>query len=1244
MKSFRALFVVAGLSVALWALGVAPALASSSHVFSTAFGEAGSGDGQMELTEGGGVGGSGIAVNSSTHDLYVADTRNNRVDEFSSAGVFVRAWGWGVADRSTEALQVCTSGCHAGLSGAGAGQLDEPQSIAVDNSGGPSQGDVYVADSRGPVLKFSATGGYLSTNTGITATAPVAGPFSGNLGVAVDVSGNLWVYDLSAGAERGLFEFAQDGAFVTDADIGHGGITPIGMAVDSTDHLDTAGFFGIDRYTSSGLLLGPIISIYAGPTGVALDSSSDELFIDEERGERISRFAPSCDPTKGLCTPVETFGAAGELSGATQLAVDAGTSTVYAVNGDRRIVVFGRTPDVVTGAPATRTATTATLSGTVNPDNTPVSDCHFDYVADSEYLAGEPNPYATGGTVPCDVTPSGSDQVAVHANVAGLTPGVAYHFRLEASNVYGTSFGGDETVPGTPPSVGSTSAAGVTSATAELRAAINPEGGETTYHFEYGTTTAYGTHVPLADADIGSGVGDRQVARRIQGLLADTVYHYRVVAHNPLGTTIGPDRVFTAQPSGGTGVDTCSNAGVRALQQAAALPDCRAYEQVAPPNRDGAPILGPVDATGAWRASVDGGKIAYTSSGVFADAQTGGSVVFPYLSSRGQNGWSTHSLLPPQSPDSVLPLPGMVGYSSDLSKGILSNGGGGGLSNGQDQPVLVPGEQAHNPNLFLRDNSTDSYQLINPTSGAAGATRSPASFRRASSDLSHVVFEEEAKLTPDAPPAEGHLLLYDWSGGVVHLVSVFPNGTPMPTSLRALVTEAGFDNHAVSADGSRIYFETQKTSGRVENLYLRQSDTSTVQVDVSHGSGPGGHGEFALASSDGSLAFFRDDAEQGLTNDTVAGSGVNLYRYDANGGALVDLTPAAHAEVLGVLGASEDGAYVYYVANGVLAPGASSGDCSEASEHTLGNCNLYVSHSGVTTFIASLSGEDVNDWKNGNVIGIGSATAVVSPDGRYLAFQSLNSLTGYENVAANGVQCGGDRSLCTEVFLYAATSGKLSCASCNPNGGAPLGSSLLATPPKSRPNALHNYLPRYLSDRGRLFFNSLDALVSQDVNGQWDVYEFESEGVGSCGLTQGCVSLISSGTSPDISAFLDASLTGDDAFFTTSDRLVAQDGDQSLDLYDAKVGGGIASQNEVPGSGCGGEACKAPASGQPLEQAPGSGGLSGVGNLAPSTPVSGHGKPVKKKTKHVVKKKQKHKKKRRRARGRRANHNRGGAK
>jgi hypothetical protein len=265
---------------------------------------------------------------------------------------------------------------------------------------------------------------------------------------------------------------------------------------------------------------------------------------------------------------------------------------------------------------------------------------------------------------------------------------------------------------------------------------------------------------------------------------------------------------------------------------------------------------------------------------------------------------------------------------------------------------------------------------------------------------------------------------------------------------------------------------------------------------------------------------------------------------------------------------SEDGSWVYTFSNEVLAPGGESGACS---------CNnLYVTHAGTTKLVAVLSGADGPDW---SAVYPQERTARVSPNGRWIAFMSQRELTGYDNHdAVSGMPD-------EEVYLYDAEAdggaGRLVCASCNPTGARPdgvdgnaygtlifpeeiwrEGSWLAANIPgwiawRSGQPAL--YQPRYLSDNGRLFFNSSDALVSQDVNGTEDVYEYEPMGVGDCtssGATfgarsDGCVSLISSGTSAEESAFLDASGAGGDVFFVTEAKLSPRDYDTALDVYDA---------------------------------------------------------------------------------------------
>ena len=102
--------------------------------------------------------------------------------------------------------------------------------------------------------------------------------------------------------------------------------------------------------------------------------------------------------------------------------------------------------------------------------------------------------------------------------------------------------------------------------------------------------------------------------------------------------------------------------------------------------------------------------------------------------------------------------------------------------------------------------------------------------------------------------------------------------------------------------------------------------------------------------------------------------------------------------------------------------------------------------------------------------------------------------------------------------------------------GQYLAGSLPGWIPLGLDGALHQ--PRYLSNSGRLFFDSPDQLVPGASNGKEDVYEYEPNNTGSCTLENGCVGLISSGSSQQESAFLEASENGENAFFTTAQPLV----------------------------------------------------------------------------------------------------------
>jgi hypothetical protein len=159
-----------------------------------------------------------------------------------------------------------------------------------------------------------------------------------------------------------------------------------------------------------------------------------------------------------------------------------------------------------------------------------------------------------------------------------------------------------------------------------------------------------------------------------------------------------------------------------------------------------------------------------------------------------------------------------------------------------------------------------------------------------------------------------------------------------------------------------------------------------------------------------------------------------------------------------------------------------------------------------------------------------------------------------------------DNAGTTEAYLYDGETGDLRCASCNPSGQPPTGAASIGGRVEFGYPFLTNRYPRAVLDDGRVFFNSPDALVPQDTNGKTDVYEYGN----------GRVNLISSGRSASGSFFADATGSGNDVFFFTRERLVGQDVDDNTDIYDARVGGGLAGQNPGPSNlpPCSGDDCR----------------------------------------------------------------------
>jgi hypothetical protein len=692
---------------------------------------------------------------------------------------------------------------------------------------------------------------------------------------------------------------------------------------------------------------------------------------------------------------------------------------------------------------------------------------------------------------------------------------------------------------------------------------------------------------------------------------------------------------LTATPAFAAG--ECPNEALRAEDGSLALPECRAYELVSP---SGLEPFGALSERLGYQAAADADRVEFYSK--YGPPPGSPSYGPYYLSSRGANGWVTENVIPPQSTASGdFCYPSII-FSPELSQSVLQDGwtwaegypehpdNAGGFHCSHDEPELVAGEPRGAQNLFLRDSESHDFTLLNET--PTGVPARNAWYQGGSADFSHVIFTDPIQLTTGAPvPLEEPINafavgedLYSWARGEVRLVTVLPDGSPA-WGLLANGDESNRSRssaewtHAISSDGERVFFysggkrqgqgsETSYVGGK---LYLRENASQepsaitggkcseldracTITIDESQpgATGEGGGGHFQWATSDGSKVFFTD--ERRLTLNSTAESGkADLYEYDLNpevgeAGTLTDLSvdQTEAADVQGLSGISDDGAYVYFVAKGALT-GAQVN--SQGVMAQPGGANLYLRHSGGMTFIATLDGlgedeqagalhGDTCDWesysppgtKRGSTPGAPSSeapncmTARVSPAGQFLAFDSLKSLTGYDNVVAGR---GGERD--HEIFLYDAATDQLRCASCAPDGTPPTaiaesGQDATIQRALARGEQWYeppSYLVRNLSTSGQVFFSTWNSLLPVDTNDHSDVYEYD----------QSQLSLLSTGVGNGDAAFRDASADGRNVFFTTSYALSGWDTDNGgPSLYDARVDGGFP-EPPAAGAPCGSE-------------------------------------------------------------------------
>jgi hypothetical protein len=213
------------------------------------------------------------------------------------------------------------------------------------------------------------------------------------------------------------------------------------------------------------------------------------------------------------------------------------TSTAGTSHGADGIFTTWSLPGVSTGSASNVTLTSVTLNGAVDP-NGRATTWLFEYGTSTGY----------GSKTSAQSAGNGTSGIAVSAGVAGLTPGRTYHYRLVATSDAGTIRGADRTftTSGTPRAV-TGSATGIAPTSARLTGAVTANGLPTKWYFDYGTSARYGSRTATRSA--GSSTRASSVSASLSRLRPATVYHYRLVATNAAGTSVGDDRAFsTAGP------------------------------------------------------------------------------------------------------------------------------------------------------------------------------------------------------------------------------------------------------------------------------------------------------------------------------------------------------------------------------------------------------------------------------------------------------------------------------------------------------------------------------------------------------------------------------------------------------------------------------------------------------------------------------------------------------------------------
>jgi hypothetical protein len=991
---------------------------------------------------------------------------------------------------------------------------------------------------------------------------------TGNVLVADTASNRVVVLasDLTPGGTGTLLtEFAAAGA--------------VGVAVDQSSHaVYVSESTQIERFVSDGAptptytadptFISPLLAHYGGP--IAVDPATRDLLVgDVDHVNRYSSSGLLLRSFDGSSSP------GGKFTSVTDIA--AGATTTYVLN---------LTGDYVGNAGVSRIVQVdgqGAYERTVGTSDTPVAiavDGHdrlvtvgragqFDGGAQLSVFEGD-----AVGTV--GLVPSGAHYIG-GVGVDGGPSGRAYVAIIGSGIVGGTTGVG---VLGPGPAVLMDAPSGPGAASAHLASLVNPEGSALTAHFEYcANREPCATDRSVAwqqgpDVAVGAGSANVTVATDITGLSPHTGYRARLLAVDEQATPIAVQSrtvSFTtadAPPSVTTGpVSDLSSS--KAVLTGAVTPQGVQTTYYFDYGESASYGLRAPAGGGTGHAGV--GFVARSVGLQIAGLKPGMTYHYRLVAanSAGIVTGDDRTLHTPTAVavarvyEMVSPVDKQGVAVGDPVDGLQAGSAGDAIAYTMDkQPP--PGAQAavFRPRLRglrLADSwSTSSLDLpldnFDPNVFGQGLFYDTLA---ASSDARRAVVLSQAKLADGAVQGGWNLYIHEPGAGDTAdhftLIATDPllsilSGNPGALDLVGVSDDL---RTTVFVNGPSTYEAVQGVGVRLVSVLPDGSvgqGASTNAMNLTAGA------DVHQVSDDGGRIYFSQ-------ND-----GVGVLYLRENGTTTVPISvsqrpgdPSIPVDA-GFLGASADGRFVEFTAVDQLTVDAPvgggiyrydvdtgkltllAGDLGSApaaiprpADNVIFSGLNYV-HDGVVTPMSDAPSGDVSAMR-------------ASDDGRYVVLVSSSQLTSYDNQGL------------PEVYRYGVVSGDFVCVSCRTDGRAPSSDVGLG-------GSFGRYKGRAVLDDGTVFFDTKDPLVGADINGTRDVYLYRD----------GRPELISRGTLPTESRFADATSDGTNVFLTTGDRLVAEDGDTSVDLYDARIGG-FRSPRPASPSSCTGSECQPGAGG-----------------------------------------------------------------